>query len=648
MTEIPEISLKAAQTGSLEGVALDDAASYQLLGVIRDGIQGGRHLGQLEQVYDGGAGIGSAEEQKASRNTWGSLSLTGGASVPLSTRTTFCTLPIGSLDLTDVRLSSDAADSLYKILRQRTSCLSRLVLNRFYPTPANDRRAIRTFVHLLRDPQSPLQTLEVGNEQAQSTDLQQRLVFELTQAVVDCETLHFFNGIPLLPLRSKHGRKPEELEKIRQSTTSNVAKYKLGQHIETPFSGVIVGIKPNKAGATSGPGVLDIRKDRAAVKRDDWRVQVAKTGSMGLSVFCALLKGYEQGHGDGKSVNGQTLEGKTEATVDSLHPVLKVFFQWQLTTVAAVMLQELNGLSIRNVSESGQLNLHGRVLEPYEQVFIANLVRRATEREGQCQITSITFHSELVVFTDAFRSSQGRGAFSTSFYEYNAGQDSDTAEKTKQSSTSNVANYQIGQHVETPFRGVVVSITPKNVGAKSGPGVIDIRTQIIRDECDDDGENDASEQMKRSSTSNVAKYKVGQSVEKPFKGLIVGITANEAGAMSGPGVLDINVGVTKRRGEAPLWSGSSVRDVDCCLISNLLSAQYQHGSLHALDLSRNAITDQGAFWLAACLKINTPLRTLLLNKNAIRDSGLAELASALEVNQILRRFDVSGNNVSRI
>jgi hypothetical protein len=50
---------------------------------------------------------------------------------------------------------------------------------------------------------------------------------------------------------------------IQQSSTSNIAKYGINQHIETPFKGVIVRITPNKAGAGSGPGVLGIKTDES-------------------------------------------------------------------------------------------------------------------------------------------------------------------------------------------------------------------------------------------------------------------------------------------------------------------------------------------------------------------------------------------------
>jgi hypothetical protein len=362
MTEVPEISLTAKQTGSLENVALDDAASYQLLGVIRDGIRGGKHLGQPED----GNGVGERAEVTQHETP-----------LPLQAQTVFCTLPIGSIELTGVRLSRDAADSLYRILQQQQRCLSRLVLNRFHPTPVTDPRAMRAIIHLISDPQSPLQTLEIGNEQPRSTDQQQRLVFKLTNAVIDSTTLLYFNGIPLAALRPKRDRESgEPLEEIKQSSTSNVGKYSIGQLINTPFKGVIVSITPNEPGATSGPGILDIRRRQATVALEEWRVQVAKTGAVGVSVFHALLKGYERGRGARETLNRQTLEGKSEANVCSSHPILKEFFQWQLATMTPMMLEELNGLSLRNVSESGRLNLHGRVLEPYEQTFVANLISR--------------------------------------------------------------------------------------------------------------------------------------------------------------------------------------------------------------------------------------------------------------------------------
>jgi hypothetical protein len=53
--------------------------------------------------------------------------------------------------------------------------------------------------------------------------------------------------------------------------------------------------------------------------------------------------------------------------------------------------------------------------------------------------------------------------------------------ETKQSSTSNIANYVINQHIDTPFKGVVVRITPDKFGAGTGPGVLDIKTDESRE-----------------------------------------------------------------------------------------------------------------------------------------------------------------------
>jgi hypothetical protein len=46
-------------------------------------------------------------------------------------------------------------------------------------------------------------------------------------------------------------------------------------------------------------------------------------------------------------------------------------------------------------------------------------------------------------------------------------------------------------------------------------------------------------EIKQGGTSNIGKYCIGQNVEAPFRGVVVRITPNEAGAVSGPGVLDI-------------------------------------------------------------------------------------------------------------
>jgi hypothetical protein len=57
------------------------------------------------------------------------------------------------------------------------------------------------------------------------------------------------------PVKRKQGGKVN-------CATSNIANFRVGQHIETPLWGVVMGIMPDAVGAKSGPGVLELRTDR--------------------------------------------------------------------------------------------------------------------------------------------------------------------------------------------------------------------------------------------------------------------------------------------------------------------------------------------------------------------------------------------------
>ncbi|CAF5164633.1 unnamed protein product [Rotaria magnacalcarata] len=63
-----------------------------------------------------------------------------------------------------------------------------------------------------------------------------------------------------------------------------------------------------------------------------------------------------------------------------------------------------------------------------------------------------------------------------------------------------------------------------------------------------------------------------------------------------------------------------------------------------LGLNANAITDEGAKYLADMLKTNTKLIFLRLSKNAISDQGVQLLADALSrYNKTLESIDISSN-----
>jgi hypothetical protein len=69
-------------------------------------------------------------------------------------------------------------------------------------------------------------------------------------------------------------RYPTEVHQITlQAATSNIAKYRVGQHVVGlaggAITGTIVEITANHKGATSGPGVLQIAEDSTVDDVDD-------------------------------------------------------------------------------------------------------------------------------------------------------------------------------------------------------------------------------------------------------------------------------------------------------------------------------------------------------------------------------------------
>jgi hypothetical protein len=69
------------------------------------------------------------------------------------------------------------------------------------------------------------------------------------------------------------------------------------------------------------------------------------------------------------------------------------------------------------------------------------------------------------------------------------------------------------------------------------------------------------------------------------------------------------------------------------------------GSVVAMDLSHNTISDIGAAALANMLKTDVPLLTMNLSGNAISDAGAIAIADALRTNSTLQFLDLSYNRI---
>jgi hypothetical protein len=113
-------------------------------------------------------------------------------------------------------------------------------------------------------------------------------------------------------------------------------------------------------------------------------------------------------------------------------------------------------------------------------------------------------------------------------------------------STSNVGKYTIGQHMNkvgpNKVSGFISKIVPDMPGAVSGPGRLVISDQEPASASGGDGEV-----LGKVSTSNIAKYSVGQRVDKlgplALSGYISTIVPKSFGATSGQGLLVITAQV---------------------------------------------------------------------------------------------------------
>jgi Ran GTPase-activating protein (RanGAP) involved in mRNA processing and transport len=70
------------------------------------------------------------------------------------------------------------------------------------------------------------------------------------------------------------------------------------------------------------------------------------------------------------------------------------------------------------------------------------------------------------------------------------------------------------------------------------------------------------------------------------------------------------------------------------------------GALLDLNLSANRIGDPGALALAAAIKVNCFLHTLVLSDNKICDPGAVAIAEALLVNSTIKSLNLAQNNIS--
>ena len=80
-------------------------------------------------------------------------------------------------------------------------------------------------------------------------------------------------------------------------------------------------------------------------------------------------------------------------------------------------------------------------------------------------------------------------------------------------------------------------------------------------------------------------------------------------------------------------------------LSTLCLALRVNTSLTSLDLSRNAIGDEGASSLSEALKVNTSLTSLCLFYDYISDEGASSLSEVLRVNISLTSLDLSCNSI---
>ena len=79
---------------------------------------------------------------------------------------------------------------------------------------------------------------------------------------------------------------------------------------------------------------------------------------------------------------------------------------------------------------------------------------------------------------------------------------------------------------------------------------------------------------------------------------------------------------------------------------NITEAIQVNTILKKLNLSHNILSDDGATLISSCLKCNKSLLELNISHNGITDKGTKEIAEAIEINSTLQNIDISKNHIS--
>ena len=90
-------------------------------------------------------------------------------------------------------------------------------------------------------------------------------------------------------------------------------------------------------------------------------------------------------------------------------------------------------------------------------------------------------------------------------------------------------------------------------------------------------------------------------------------------------------------------SNNKITSIGAIRIANAMQVNKM---LSTLDISCNTLSDEGAAAISDCLKINNNLRVLNLSKNEITSVGAIRIANAMQVNAMLQKLDISCNTLS--
>jgi Ran GTPase-activating protein (RanGAP) involved in mRNA processing and transport len=97
-----------------------------------------------------------------------------------------------------------------------------------------------------------------------------------------------------------------------------------------------------------------------------------------------------------------------------------------------------------------------------------------------------------------------------------------------------------------------------------------------------------------------------------------------------------------------LLANCGLTDASAPRIADVLSVN-QRSAIECVDLQRNALSDVGATALAAGIRINRRLKTLVLRFNHIGDAGASAIGTALSTgNAPVRELDLGGNRIGGV